>query len=119
MTIIFWKDSPIGIVALMLLCGGDGIADIVGRGIKSPKLPWSKEKSVAGSLAVFVGGMALALFVVSSYEYMGVPGFSSAKLFVPIAIISFGGMLVESLQIKDIDNLTITIVAVILGFFLF
>jgi phytol kinase len=48
MTLIYWKDSPIGIPALMMMCGGDGIADIVGRRVPSPKLPWSREKSVAG-----------------------------------------------------------------------
>ena len=45
MTLIYWKDSPIGMVALMLMCGGDGLADIMGRGIKSPQLPWSKRKT--------------------------------------------------------------------------
>src|SRR5512133_684613 len=48
LTVLFWKDSPIGIVALMMMCGGDGIADVVGRRIASPKLFWSREKSVAG-----------------------------------------------------------------------
>ncbi|MBI3167593.1 MAG: phosphatidate cytidylyltransferase, partial [Chloroflexi bacterium] len=48
LTLVYWKDSPIGIIALMMMCGGDGIADIFGRRIPSPKLPWSKEKSVAG-----------------------------------------------------------------------
>jgi len=115
MTLIFWKDSPIGIVALMLMCGGDGIADVVGRRVRSPKLPWSREKSVAGSLAVFVGGWLLALLVVSIYGAAGVSGFSSAHSILPITIIAFGGMLVESLPYKDIDNLTITIAAVILG----
>ena len=119
MTLTFWKDSPIGIIALMLMCGGDGIADIVGRGVKSAKLPWSKEKSVAGSLAVFVGGVALAFLMVAIYGYAGVDGFSSTKSLLPIAIIAFGGMLVESLPFKDIDNLTITITAVFLGYFFF
>src|SRR5574339_1121425 len=45
-TLIYWKDSLIGIPALMMMCGGDGIADIVGRSVKSPKLPWSREKSL-------------------------------------------------------------------------
>ena len=119
MTLIFWKDSPIGIIALMLMCGGDGIADVVGRRVKSPKLPWSKEKSVAGSLAVFVGGWFLALFVLSIYGYAGVSGFSSTNFALPTAIIAFGVMLVESLPFKDVDNLTITIAAVILGGFFF
>ena len=119
MTLVFWKDSPTGIIALMLMCGGDGIADIVGRNIKSAKLPWSREKSVAGSLAVFVGGAGLALLIVAIYGNMGVSGFSSDKILLAIAVISFGGMLVESLPFKDVDNLTITITAVILGSFYF
>jgi phytol kinase len=31
LTLVYWKDSPIGIVALMLMCGGDGLADVAGR----------------------------------------------------------------------------------------
>ena len=30
-TVVFWRSSPVGILALMILCGGDGLADIVGR----------------------------------------------------------------------------------------
>lgn len=37
MTLLYWKDSLIGIPALMIMCGGDGIADIVGRRVNSPK----------------------------------------------------------------------------------
>src|SRR5215204_3922670 len=55
-TLIYWKDSLIGIPALMMMCGGDGVADIVGRRVRSMRLPWSPEKSVAGSLSVLVGG---------------------------------------------------------------
>jgi len=32
LTIVFWKDSPVGMTALMI-CGGDGLADLVGRSI--------------------------------------------------------------------------------------
>ena len=27
----FWRNSPVGILALAILCSGDGLADIVGR----------------------------------------------------------------------------------------
>ena len=119
MTLIFWKDSPIGIVALMLMCGGDGIADVVGRRVKSAKLPWNREKSLAGSLAVFVGGWALAILVVAIYVSAGVFGSSSPSYFLPVAIIAFVGMLVESLPFKDVDNLTVTLAAVVVGTFFF
>jgi len=39
LTLVYWRDSLIGIVALMLLCGGDGLADIVGKRIKSAAIP--------------------------------------------------------------------------------
>ena len=56
LTVLFWKDLPTGMTALMMMCGGDGLADIVGRRVASPKLPWSREKSVAGTASVFIGG---------------------------------------------------------------
>ncbi|MBT3336812.1 MAG: phosphatidate cytidylyltransferase [Anaerolineae bacterium] len=119
MTLVFWKDSPVGIIALMLMCGGDGIADVVGRRVKSAKLPWSREKSVVGSLAVFAGGWLLAVLVVAIFVSAGVFGGSSTSYFFPIAIIAFVGMLVESLPFREVDNLTVTIAAVFLGMFLF
>ena len=30
-TVLFWRHSPVGLLALMAMCGGDGLADIVGR----------------------------------------------------------------------------------------
>ena len=118
-TLIFWKTSPVGIVALMLMCGGDGIADIVGRRIASPKLPWSREKSVAGSLGVLLGGFGLAALVLAIYVAAGaLPGPFDHYL-LPLALTSLLGMLVESLPYKDIDNLTLTLTAALAGLFLF
>lgn len=31
MTIVYWRDSPAGVIAISILCGGDGMADVVGR----------------------------------------------------------------------------------------
>ena len=119
LTLIFWKDSPIGIIALMLMCGGDGVADVIGRGVRSRKLPWSPNKSVAGSLAVLVGGWALAILVVSIYLSAGVFAGVISDYVLPLALIAFAGMLVESLPFKDVDNLTVTITAVLLGLWIF
>src|SRR5512143_369651 len=57
-TILFWRHSPVGVVALMLLCGGDGLADIAGRRWGRSRLPFNPGKSWAGSAAMFVGGFA-------------------------------------------------------------
>ena len=119
LTLIFWKDSLVGIVALMLMCGGDGVADVIGRKVKSPKLPWSPKKSVAGSLAVFFGGWALAVLVVAIYLSAGVFAGSLDGYLAPLALIALVGMLVESLPFRDIDNLTVTLAAVLRGMWLF
>jgi phytol kinase len=119
MTLVYWKTSPIGMVALMLMCGGDGLADIMGRGIKSPKLPWGREKSVAGSLGMLLGGWVLAAFILWIFVLAGFFPSPFSIYLLPITIIALVGTLVESLPIKDVDNITVTLVAVLLGQLIF
>jgi len=118
MTLVFWYDNPIGIVALMLLCGGDGLADIVGKRIASAKLPWSKDKSWVGSVGMFVGGWLLTVFVIWVFIAAGIFRGAITDYLMGISIISFVAVLVESLPFKDIDNITVPLAAVILGFIL-
>lgn len=115
MTLVYWKTSPIGMVALMLMCGGDGLADIMGRGLQSAKLQWNREKSVAGSLGMLLGGWSLAAFILFIFVLKGIfPGPFGVYL-LPITLIAMVGTLVESLPLKDVDNFTVTLVAVLLG----
>ena len=114
-TLIYWKDSFIGIPALMMMCGGDGIADIVGRRVHSPKLLWSPEKSLAGSLSVFAGGWLLTLFIFAIYVGAGVFSGPITRFLLPITWIALGAMLVESLPFKDIDNFTIALASILVG----
>lgn len=115
LTVIYWKDSPIGITALMMMCGGDGIADIIGRRVQSAKLPWSAEKSMAGSLSVFAGGALMTVFILFIYVGAGVFAAPFQAYLAPIFWIALGGTLVESLPFKDIDNITLTVVSAIIG----
>jgi len=119
LTIIYWKDSPIGITALMMMCGGDGIADIVGRRIKSPKLAWSREKSIAGSLSVFTGGALLTALILFVYVSLGIFTAPFSMYLLPIMWVALGGMLIESLPFKDIDNITLTVICALLGHLVF
>jgi len=119
MTVLYWKDSSIGLTAVMLMCGGDGLADIMGRGIKSPRLPWSKDKSVAGSLGMFLGGWALTALVLAIYVAAGAFTVSFTSYLLPITLIAVAATLVESLPFHDVDNITVTLVAVLLGHLLF
>jgi len=117
--LIYWKDSLIGIPALMMMCGGDGVADIVGRSISSPRLPWSREKSVAGSLSVFVGGWLLTIFIFAIYVWIGTFSAPITRFPLPVTWIALGAMLVESLPFKDVDNITLTVVSILIGYLVF
>lgn len=119
LTIVYWKDSPIGITALMMMCGGDGVADIVGRRIKSPKLFWSREKSVAGSLSVFIGGALLTAAILFVYIQLGIFSAPLAAFITPVFWVALGSMLIESLPFKDIDNITLTIASALIGHIVF
>ena len=118
-TLIYWKDSLIGIPALMMMCGGDGIADIIGRRIPSARLSWSPDKSLAGTLSVFVGGWLMTVIVFAIYAWVGAFAGPIARYLLPITWIALGAMLVESLPFKDIDNITITFASLLVGYFVF
>jgi phytol kinase len=118
-TIWFWKDSPTGIVALMLMCGGDGMADILGRRFGNTKLPWTKDKSWWGSTGMLLGGFILAAMIVWGFvEAQVFTGTMNAYL-IPLALIALAGTAIESLPFQDIDNITVTGTAILLGTFLF
>jgi phytol kinase len=119
LTLVYWKDSPIGIIALMMMCGGDGIADIVGRRFVSAKLPWSKEKSIAGTLGVFLGGFTMSIVIIYIFVAMKVFAGVFTSYLLPIAGIAFAGALVESLHYKDIDNISMTLASALLGHWFF
>ena len=119
LTLLFWRETPVGIVALMMLCGGDGIADLVGRRIKSKKLSWNGGKSVAGSIGVFVGGWILSALILLVYVNAGVFPAPFASYLLPLMWIALGVTAVESLPFKDVDNITATLVAVVMGYFMF
>ncbi|XP_062163404.1 probable phytol kinase 3, chloroplastic isoform X2 [Alnus glutinosa] len=54
--VIYWRASPISIAAICNLCAGDGLADIIGSWFGSDKIPYNRNKSVAGSVAMVSAG---------------------------------------------------------------
>lgn len=119
LTIFYWKSSPVGIVGLMLMCGGDGLADIFGRKWGTKKIPWNREKSWMGSLGMLLGGWVVSILVLWVYSLTHTFPDSLQTYLIPVTIISIVGTLVESLPLKDIDNITVTVSAAIVGYFLF
>jgi phytol kinase len=119
LTIVYWLDSPIGIVGLMLMCGGDGLAEIIGRRFGRRQLPWSKSKTWLGSFGMLVGGWTFAAGIVTFFYTLGIFPESLGSYLLSISFVALIGTFVESLPFKDIDNITVTVAAIIIGHLVF
>jgi len=118
-TLLYWLETPAGIVALMLVCGGDGLADIVGRRYGHQKLPWNPKKSWLGTTGFFIGGWLLTMLILTIFVGAGVFPGSIGSYLTGVTIIALVATLVESISPPDVDNLTIALSALVLGYFLF
>ncbi|KUK45807.1 MAG: Putative phosphatidate cytidylyltransferase [Anaerolinea thermophila] len=119
LTIIFWRNSLIGIVALMILCGGDGLADMVGNHVGGYKLPWSPKKTLAGSMMVLIGGFVFAFLMVWVFIGQGYLDLTPGETILPILIIALISAFIESLPLENIDNISMPLVSVIIGMIVF
>jgi phytol kinase len=119
-TVRYWLDSPVGIVALVCLCVGDGFADIVGRRFGAIKLPWSPRKSYAGSIAFAVSSLIGAtVFVVAFDAFALLAEPIDFVGYVPrLAVIVVAAALIESAPVNDWDNVTVFIGAVATSYLL-
>jgi phytol kinase len=108
----FWRNSPIGIVALSALAAGDGMADLVGRRYgKGNKWP-GFNKSIAGSMAFWFASTACSTGLLLWLQYCGcfalaIEGFD---LVVRLALICFAAAALELLPVLD-DNYTVPLSA--------
>jgi len=119
LTLLYWVNSPIGMIALMLMCGGDGLADIIGRRYGKTRLPWNVQKSWMGSAAMLLGGLFFAIAITLPFIYLDYFPITISTFIPRVTLIALAATLVETMPIKDLDNLTITITAVVLGEMLF
>ena len=120
LTLIFWRDSPLGITALMILCAGDGMADVVGtRTAKTTSLPWSERKTWIGSLAMFLGGWMMCVAVLWVFNSTGFIKLEVNQLILGSGFVALVSAGVESLPFSDIDNLTVPLAALCIGYLVF
>lgn len=113
-TMVFWKEAD-AVIALMILCGGDGAADLIGSRVKSRVLPWAKKKTVIGSLSMLIGGTLLA-FVMITIVINPVPsGLILLRLGATVLVISLAATLVESITPSDYDNLSVPAISLLLS----
>jgi len=106
-TVYYWGDSPTGISALLILCGGDGFADLVGRKFGRHKLPHNRAKSWEGSVAFLLASIVLQVVFVHLFHTWGWFPTTAAGYLAKSVWLSAVGCVVESLPFGDWDNGTV------------
>jgi hypothetical protein len=68
---------------------------------------------------MFSGGLILSIFILAIYISMGIFNTTLIDLIPTILFITFLATIVEALPLQDVDNITVTATAVLLGYYLF
>ncbi|KAK6136147.1 hypothetical protein DH2020_030120 [Rehmannia glutinosa] len=119
--IVFWRESHVGMISLAMMCGGDGIADIMGRRFGSIKIPYNPQKSWAGSISMFLFGFLVSMGMLYYFAALGYIQLDWMQTVERVAFVSFVATVVESLPITGIvdDNITVPLVSMITSFLVF
>lgn len=99
---IGWRASPATYIAMAAMCFGDGFAGMVGSAVRSPVLPFSNRKTIAGSTACFIATFVTSRIVLSLPQ---LPLISTTSL----CLSALAASVVEALPIQD--NITVPLAA--------
>jgi phytol kinase len=124
-TLLFWRDSPVGLLIISAMCGGDGVADIVGRrlgknGSKWPK-PFDEKKSFAGSFAMVIASFLFTITLVhlfTAFGFFAVDYGSSddRAYYLLLFLICSSCAFIEALPASAVDdNISVATLAAFLG----
>ncbi|XP_019196891.1 PREDICTED: probable phytol kinase 1, chloroplastic [Ipomoea nil] len=113
--VVFWRESPVGVVSLAMMCGGDGVADIVGRRFGSVKIPYNQQKSWAGSISMFVFGFLISLGMLCYFSALGYFHLDWIPTVERVVVVSLVATVVESLPTNGAvdDNISVPLVSMI------
>jgi uncharacterized protein (TIGR00297 family) len=90
-----------------IMAAGDGAATLVGRRSRGARIPWNRDKSVAGSVAFVIAGSAAGSFLAWWCRPAVIPPpYEWFSLAAPIAA-ALAAAAVETVPIKLDDNLTV------------
>ncbi|XP_031265359.1 phytol kinase 1, chloroplastic-like isoform X3 [Pistacia vera] len=107
--VLFWRDSPVGVISVSMMCAGDGVADIMGRKFGSAKIFYNKKKSWAGSISMFVFGFFASVGMLYYYSVLGYFQLDWESTMQRVALVSLVATIIESLPITDVldDNISV------------
>ncbi|XP_047974359.1 probable phytol kinase 1, chloroplastic [Salvia hispanica] len=119
--VVFWRDSPVGMISLCMMCAGDGIADIMGRRFGSTKLPYNPLKSWAGSISMFLFGFLVSICMLYYFSALGYVELDWMTTVGRVGLVSLVATFVESLPTNEIvdDNISVPLASMVTSYFVF
>ncbi|KAG5185810.1 putative phytol kinase, chloroplast precursor, carboxyterminal half [Tribonema minus] len=119
-TILEWRASLVGVMAVCQMAAGDGLADLVGRHVKGKKWWFSEHKSYVGSLAFVAGGFVVSLALVGWLHALGCIAVSAQAAALRVLGISAVCAVVEAVAMDGVDdNVSVPVAAAVLTRVLF
>ena len=101
------KRPELGLIAVLIMSYGDGLAAVIGKNVESKKYKiGNSEKSVAGSATMFI----ITFTLVALYLALIASPFWFIKSLIASLIIT----VIEAVSIKGLDNITVPILSFIL-----
>ncbi|KAI3837092.1 hypothetical protein MKW98_005425 [Papaver atlanticum] len=119
--VAYWRDSPVGIMSLAMMCGGDGVADIIGRRYGKQKLPYNQQKSWAGSISMFTFGFLISIGMLKYFTALGYFELDWSSTMGRVALVSLVATIVESLPTTEVldDNLSVPLSTMLVAVLMF
>lgn len=94
-----------------ILAAGDGFATIVGQRVPAHRLPWNREKTVAGLLAFIVcGAVAGSALAIWTAPHVAPPPSMALLIIGPVAA-SLAAAFVETIPVRLDDNISVPLTA--------
>lgn len=111
--LVFWRQPPLMVAALMPLTWGDGMAPVIGQAYgRRQYIVASHMRTFEGSTAFF---LACFLFTwLALWLIPGPPTITPAAALLPALIVTTLTTFMEAISIWGLDNLTITAVAILI-----
>ncbi|KAG8458825.1 hypothetical protein KFE25_005252 [Diacronema lutheri] len=104
-TVLCWRASAVGVVAIAQMAVGDGVADIVGRRLGgSNRWPFNPSKSVAGSVAFVAGATGASIGLLAWLGAWGVLAPLAPDTPLRLLLISVACAAVELLPTDVLDD---------------
>ncbi len=120
--VFIWKDQPWGLIIIMTIAWGDGIAPIAGRYFGKHKyrtIGGGVEKTLEGSIAMFIFSVAFSYLIVFLFGLVQGENWLFGDIYPwlwgKILILALVGTIAEGLSPTDFDNLTVPIAMVLIS----